>query len=427
MKKDKINFNDLQLPHDKEVGFPGDTNKIKPIKLDYPIIQIGKAYYQEKSPGVLSHSLKSAAIDRYGKDVINQIEYYIGFINEPSHINHQRVINDDYNSYKKISHLPKEGEWPTIKTFLSHIYKEGGGEGDLQMALEYFWNLYVNPKQKMPFLGLVSSEKGTGKSTFLNFVKLIFEENASVVSAHDFKTSFNDHYASSLVIYSDEHAEGQDRITIAQKFKMMITETNMRVEAKFGTPYTSKCYFKIIVVGNDEEMLTFIEKENTRYWIIKIDPFEGNENHRFIEKLEKEIPAFLFYLVNDFEARPSRGRLYFDPSEFQTEASKLIQENSKSSLMKEIEEYILDIFELNANLKELKYAPKDLQKVLCKNERSYIIKTLKNMNMKPSEQTERYSPGVGESISNGGNLLGTATGKIYTFHRRDFIDIEIPS
>ncbi len=421
MKKDKINFNDLQLSHDKEVGFPGDTKKIEPIKLDYPIIQIGKAYYQEKSPGMLSHSLKSAAIDRYGKAVLSQIEYYFGFINEPSHINYQRIIGDDYNSYKKISHIPNQGGWPTIKLFLSHIYKNGGG---LQMALEYFWNLYNNPKQKMPFLGLVSNEKGTGKSTFLNFVKLIFEENASVVSAHDFKTSFNDHYASSLVIYSDEHAEGQDRITIAQKFKMMITETNMRVEAKFGTPYTSKCYFKIIVVGNDEEMLTFIEEENTRYWIIKIDPFEGKENDRFIEKLEKEIPAFLFYLANEFEARSSRGRLYFDPSEFQTEASRLIQENSKSSLMKEIEDYILDIFESNTDLKELKYAPKDLQKVLSKNERSYIIKTLKKMGMMPSEQTERYSPGVSESMLNGGNLQRTATGKVYTFYRKDFIDIE---
>lgn len=418
--KNKLNLNKMRLSTYDRNSFPSEEKVDKIIKLEYPIIQIGKAYYQEKSPGVLSHSLKSAAIDRYGKDVLNQIEYYFGLINEPSHINHQRIIDDDYNSYKKISHLPKQGDWSTIKLFLSHIYKKGGG---LQMALEYFWNLYVNPKQKMPFLGLVSSEKGTGKSTFLNFVKLIFEENASVVSAHDFKTSFNDHYASSLVIYSDEHAEGQDRIIIAQKFKMMITETNMRVEAKFGTPYTSKCYFKIIVVGNDEEMLTFIEEENTRYWIIKIDPFEGKENDRFIEKLEEEIPAFLFYLANEFEARSSRGRLYFDPSEFQTEASRLIQENSKSTLMKEIEDYILDTFESNANLKELKYAPKDLQKVLSKNERSYIIKTLKKMGMRPSEQTERYSPGVTDSISNGGNFQGTVTGKVYTFLRKDFIDI----
>ena len=288
------------------------------------------------------------------------------------------------------------------------------------MGLEYFWNLYDNPKQKMPFLGLVSNEKGTGKSTFLNFVKIIFEENASVVSANDFKSSFNDHYASSLVIYSDEHAEGHDRIVIAQKFKMMITETNMRVEAKFGTPYTSKCYFKIIVVGNDEEMLTFIEKENTRYWIIKIDTFEGKEDHNYIDKLTQEIPAFLHHLQNEFEFRPSRGRLYFHPDEFQTEASRLIQENSKPSLMKEIEEYISDIFEANQNIEEVKYTLKDLQQILSVNDRSYIRSTLKKMNMQASDKTVRYKPGVGESLPNGRKFEKTTTGKVYTFLKKDF-------
>lgn len=191
------------------------------------------------------------------------------------------------------------------------------------MGLEYMWNLYVQPKQKLPFIGLVSEKKGTGKTTFLNFLKLIFQENVSVVSSDDFKDKFNDHFVHSLLLISDEHTEGKERNKIAQKVKMLITSDNIRAEKKFDSAYTTASFFKIIFAGNDEEMLTVIEGENTRYWIVKVEPLKETDIH-FLKKLKAEILTFLYFLINEFKPRESRGRLYFSPNEFQSKAAELV-------------------------------------------------------------------------------------------------------
>ena len=44
----------------------------------------------------------------------------------------------------------------------------------------------------LPNLLLVSSERNTGKTTFLNLLKLIFGENVTFNTNEDFRSQFND-------------------------------------------------------------------------------------------------------------------------------------------------------------------------------------------------------------------------------------------
>jgi len=394
------------------------------IKIDYPLIQVGTKLYQEESPGKLEEWKMNFAITKYGKDVIHNIEYYIGFCYEPYNTGNKRIVNNRYNLYRKLNIRLKKGEWKTIERFLKHIF----GKGSYQMALEYFYNLYLHPIQKLPFLGLVSEKKGTGKSTFLNFLVMIFKSNVSVVSAYDFNGRFNSHYINSLIITSDEHAEEKDRFKIAQKLKMLITEENVRVEAKFNNPYTSKCHFKIVFAGNNEEMLTIIEPENTRYWIVKVEPLLETDIH-VSSKLKKEIPAFLHFLKNEFKPKESRGRLYFDPKEFQTEASRLIQENSKPDLQREIEEYIKGLFEV-FDILEINYTPKTLAEDLDLSDLSLIREVLKkDMKLKPCSSSKHYHIGCRKFKplnSKGGSSImvnvkpSHESGRYYTFSKSDF-------
>lgn len=387
------------------------------VKLKYPLIQIKRSLYQELKPGVLKEWALQYAKSKYGNNVRKHIKYYIDFTCEPNHINYQSVVDDHYNKYKKLDHSIKRGEWCTINEFLKHIF----GEKDCQMGLEYIWNLYVQPKQKLPFIGLVSEIKGTGKTTFLNFLKIIFQENVSVVSGDDFKDKFNDHFVHSLLLLSDEHTEGKERYKISQKLKMLITTDYIRAEKKFDSAYTTTTFFKIIFAGNDEEMLTVIEGENTRYWIIKVEPLEETDIY-FLEKLKAEIPAFLYYLKNEFEPRKSRGRLYFSPEEFQTKAANLIQENSKSQLQKDIESLVKDGFEQNDLLQEIFYAPKDLENVLKKYPLGDIRDTLKKkMKMEPGKSMY-YPVGVLEEYE---NQPVSKTGRAYKFLRNDYIQEDL--
>jgi len=380
-------------------------------ELQYKIYAIGTKYFLEEREGILHPTSIQMLKEKYGKEIAEDVTHCIGFISEPNHTDYKSIVDNKYNMYKKLTHKPVEGDWTNIEIFLRHIFKE-----QYTMGLEYFWNLYHHPKQSLPFIGVVSEKKGTGKSTFLTFIRMMFQKNVSTVSEHDFKSNFNSGFVNSLVATSDEHAEGKSRTIIAQRLKMYITEKEIRVEAKGRDAYTSLAYFKLVFAGNDESGLTFIEEENTRYWIIKVDKLELVV-FDMEAKLEKEVPHFLYYLINVFEARPSRGRLYFKPSEFQTEASKLIQENSISTLHKEIKYHVKTIFEERTEL-ELYFSPDDLENSLSNKNftKRYIREVLKNeMKMTPCNNIRYKLFSIGEIIGVSKN------GRPYMFERENYV------
>jgi hypothetical protein len=134
------------------------------------------------------------------------------------------------------------------------------------------------------------------------------------------------------------------------------------------------------------------------------------------EKLEKEIPFFLYFLINEFVARRSRGRLYFDPSEFQTEASKLIQDNSISVMQRDIEDLVQTCFDDDEQLTEVYFAPIDIVSSLelKARDKAYVKQVLqKEMKLKPSESSMRYK--VSHPIN-----LPSKSGKPYLFKRELF-------
>ena len=65
--------------------------------------------------------------------------------------------------------------------FLKHIFQE-----QLEIGLDYLALLYRKPTQPLPVLCLVSHERNTGKTTFLNFVKEIFGLNVTYNKTDDF-------------------------------------------------------------------------------------------------------------------------------------------------------------------------------------------------------------------------------------------------
>ena len=377
------------------------------IKCEYPIYCIGKNYFLQEKDGTLFSTTLAILKDQYGNDVKANITYLLGFVNEPSHTDYQQIYSNKYNTYKKMLYTPLKGEWGTIESLLKHIFQD-----QYQMGLEYFWNLYLHPKQKLPFLGLVSAEKGTGKSTFLNFLHLIFNGNSAVVTVKDFEGNFNSSFASALICTSDEHDEQGKRGKITQKLKNLITETIIRVEAKHQNAVYLNWYGKMIFSANDEDGITHIEPENTRFWIRKISKLT-TDDFDFLTKLKNEIPAFLYFLGNDFDARPTRGRLYFEPSEFENDASRNVQANSKSDNYNIIKEALIEWFENNqgakiayataSNIFDLKGVELTIPQIRDVVKKEFKLSTIPN---------RRYT-----SVHHN-NVTGTP----FIFYRQDFVD-----
>jgi hypothetical protein len=345
-KKKLINSN-------KKISLVGNELDIK-----YPIFCINASYFEQKKDGTLCKTSHQVLTRKYGTNVKHYVKDLIGYVNEPSNIDYKQIIDDHYNSYKKPPHDPVKGDWSIIKEFLDHVFQD-----QYKMGIEYFWNLYLHPKQKLPFLGIVSLKKRTGKTTFINFIHLMFGGNAAVITAHDLYTNFNLSYASALVSTSDEHNETKDRKNIAQKLKNLITAENIRVEPKGVNSYTI---------------------------------------YNFEEQLKKQIPAFLYYLKYEFEARETRGRLYFNPDEFENEASRNIQANSKSTKYLEIQEALIDYFDSCSNCKEVKATPSQLTIYLQdkKATANYLRKVLKEEFKMKTQNHHRYMD-INQNSSNG--------------------------
>lgn len=122
----------------------------------------------------------------HGKGSDQNIERYLGFTNVASHLNYQKIIDGKWNLYNDISHVTAKGEFPTIDYLLRHIFQE-----QYEMALDYMTLLYTRPYQKLPVLCLVSKEEGTGKSSFIQLLSMIYQNNMALVSSEDIMGSWN--------------------------------------------------------------------------------------------------------------------------------------------------------------------------------------------------------------------------------------------
>ena len=135
----------------------------------------------------------------YGRDYIATVPKFDGFCTVPDHVNYQSVIKNFRNTYEPLDHSPKEGDCSTCLKLIRHIFQE-----HYELGLDYIQLLYLKPRVKLPVLLLISSERNTGKSTFLNFLKMIYGKNMTFNTNEDFRTSFNSSWTDKLLIGVDE-------------------------------------------------------------------------------------------------------------------------------------------------------------------------------------------------------------------------------
>ena len=161
----------------------------------------------------------------YGKDYIGSVPKYDGFCTVPEHIGYHPVVGKFLNLYEPIDHQPKEGDFSHIQSLVGHIFGE-----QYELGMDYLQLLYLYPIQKLPILLLVSEERNTGKSTFLNFLKLLFQNNVTFNTNEDFRSQFNSDWAGKLLIVVDEVL--LNRREDSERLKNLSTTLSYKVEAK---------------------------------------------------------------------------------------------------------------------------------------------------------------------------------------------------
>ena len=291
----------------------------------------------------------------YGKDYIGSVPKYDGFCTVPEHIGYRPVVGKFLNLYEPIDHRPKEGDFSHIQSLIRHIFGE-----QYELGMDYLQLLYLQPIQKLPILLLVSEERNTGKSTFLNFLKALFQNNVTFNTNEDFRSQFNSDWAGKLLIVVDEVL--LNRREDSERLKNLSTTFTYKVEAK-GKDRTEIAFFaKFVLCSNNEYLPILIDAGETRYWVRKIMPLQSDDTN-FLQKLKAEIPAFLYFLTQRELSTTQESRMWFNPRLTHTAALQKIIRSNRNRLEIEMTELLLDIMS-NMNVESVSFCLNDLVTLL---------------------------------------------------------------
>ena len=337
------------------------------IKSDIPYIRVGTDYFKViakkdryKSENTLLKPWKKDEIKQdHGKNLLGMIYKFDDFTIYPDNVEYTPVLNNCYNLYAKFSHKffindVNETDITVTMGLIHHIFGD-----QYELGLKYMKILYENPRQILPVLALVSTERETGKTTFLNWIQMLFGENTTLINPSDLTSNFNDAYATKNIIMIDETTI--DKQHAIEKLKSIATAKTMSVSQKFVSHYSVPFFGKVIFCTNKESDFMRIDEEEIRFWVRKIKIIKGAKNTNIETDLFNEIPKFLKYLMQLPAIDFSKSRMVFTKDEILTESLHVVMEESKSTLRKEIEMNFDDFFMNNDAIEFIEATARDIK------------------------------------------------------------------
>lgn len=308
-------------------------------------IRVGTTYYKMVEKPLLSGKISSVRVpwsietirQDHGKDFISKIPKYDDFCIVPSHTCLQERVGNCFNLYEPFEHSPQPGECQTVLSVIRHVFGE-----QYELGLDYIQLLYLRPVEKLPILLLLSKERNTGKSTFLNLLKDIFGKNMTFNTNEDFRSQFNADWANKLLIGIEEVMF--DKQQDSERLKNLSTAFQFKSEAKGKDRIETVFFGKFLLCSNNELNPILIQPGETRYWVRKLLPL-AKTNTEIRHKLKKEIPAFLHFLSNRKLSTEKKSRMWFDFKLIETDALRRIIDYNRNATEMEIKELLSDIMD----------------------------------------------------------------------------------
>lgn len=388
-----------------------------------PYIRVGCDYFKkinkQDTYGILRRELKrwtkDTLITDHKRCFLKGIPKYDDFVMVPDNINYQPIVNNCYNMYAPFCHIPEEGDWTWTKRLMEHIFGE-----QYDLGIRYMQLLYCYPKRATVILALVSAIQKTGKTTFVNWISMLFGSNTSVISSMDFQNAFNGHYATKNLVMIEETLF--DKKISIEKLKALATGKQLSVNKKNIDQFNLDFFGKIILTSNFEDKFASISSEETRFFVRKLD-LPKFQRITIEKDLLSEIPAFLFYLKNLPAPDECIDRSGFTSEELRNEFIDAVKIESRHETTKELEISLTDFFNENEDILEFEASCTDLKNKFFpydnRTGRHWLIRILKkDLKMMPTEYLKKYIP-FNES------LMPKKAGRPYMFLRKDYTDGKI--
>jgi len=219
-----------------------------------------------------------------------------------------------WNRGFKFSCDPEEGEYPHWRMILDHT-----GSGIDQAVLEdawcqehgirtggdflfaYFAIMAQAPERRTPYLFLQSAENASGKSTLTDAIKLLLDDGAVVAADYALtnQQGFNRELVGGVVFTINETDLSRAGEAAYSKLKEYVTNPEITIHPKGGTPFKTKNWSRCIQtandlshcpVGFDDERvivieLTKIPAEEVLDWETKLKPKLMEQRGHFLHAL----------------------------------------------------------------------------------------------------------------------------------------------
>jgi hypothetical protein len=275
--------------------------------------------------------------------------------------------------------------------------------------------LYCYPKWPTVILVLVSRRQKTGKTTFVNWISMLFGSNAAGISSMDFQSAFNGHYATKNIVMIEETLF--DRKITVERLKALATSKMLSINRKNIDQFNLEYFGKIILTSNYEDKFAQVNTEETRFFVRKLGEPEF-KNVNIENNLLDEIPAFLYYLKNLPPLPNNIDRSGFTVEELRNEFLDAVKEESKYETGKELKIMITEYFDEHEDLKYFYASAKNLKEKFFYSDnrtgRAWLLRVLRDdFGMEKAEGLQRYTPFED-------NTIQCKPGRPYIFKREDF-------
>lgn len=396
---------------------------------DIPYIRVGTDYFKviikKDRYGLPRRTIKvwkkEAITLDHTSSILTHIPRFDDFCIEPDNVRFEQTVENLYNLYAQFTHKPYPNpvtldQIPASLTLVRHIFGE-----QYEMGLQYMKVLFECPRQALPVLSLLSTERETGKTTFINWLNMIFGDNYVQIGPEDLGKAFNSHYANKNIIAIDETLI--EKTAAGEKLKSLATAKSITVDHKFVANYMLPFFAKIILCTNKVLDFMRIDDEEIRFWVRRVPHIE-KKNTGMEEQLALEIPYFLRYLLDsvlmpDF----SHSRMVFTSQQLNNAWLQAVKEESRSGLYKEIYGEVEAWFLKNPRHTVLEVAPKDIKNEFFSRDNNisvnYIKKVLRDEFKLSSDKVKKYR-GF-DADSNVAHFIG----RPILFHRKTFVLEEI--
>lgn len=327
----------------------------------YRYIRVGNDIYLIANRKLYKRSLQSFTIHHRKQD-LRHINTYVDFCTEPGYFNFKPVVNQYYNDFQLPDWNATEGNCDFTINFLKHI-----GQENFEVLLDYLQILLTNPKATLPILALISYEKGTAKSTFIKFLTLLFQSNVAEQDPKEFvKQSWNTSWCNKHIITLDEVEKLGDLMDeFASKLKRQVYRDTIVRYKKSHDDESIPFIGKFVLASNQEGGFVDITPDEDRYLLLKVPKYKGEFDPNYVDKLENEIPYFVYYMMHrEMKWKKPQGRSWFPISVLHNDAFKAIAENSRPEIEIDVDLKLTEWFESNPNEEEMYFLISDFESEL---------------------------------------------------------------